>query len=384
MIHVLHVLGCLRLGGAERVIGDLVAKTDKQRFRHTVCYLHPPHELADQLRESGCEVIFLDAPERRGWLSAASKLRTVIRSVRPDILHTATFDANLSARLGGFRKKVPQLSWLVSMDYDPDSVRAAGWSRLSNTARRCLDIITARYAGDRFVACSSAVMRSAIQRLHISPANIEVIYNPVSRDTVSARAGEAAELRRCLQIPDWAFVYFTVGRMDLPKGHEFLLSALDRLSSTQPDSHLVILGNGPLQEVLPRRAREIGISDRVRFIASAPSIAPYLDLADVFVFPSLLEGLPVALLEAMCAGLPCIASDIEPHVEVISPGNTGLLFQRGSVEDLAKAMDEMFADEALRRRLGAAARHYAERRFMTEVIVPQWESAYLRAAQIGG
>jgi glycosyltransferase involved in cell wall biosynthesis len=380
LIHILHVLTSLRLGGAERVIGDLVARTDPARFRHTVAYLHPPHGLADQLRASGAEPICLDAPTNRGWLQAAKALRPILRDRKPDLIQTASFDGHLAARLAGLGLGLPQLSWLVSMDYDPASVKAAGWPLRSNIARKWLDGSTAKVAGARFVACSGAVRRSAAEQLRIPDARMDVIYNPVDPETVRVEPGDADALRRSLGLPDDAFVYFTVGRMDAPKDHDTLLRAFARVAAAQPGAHAVILGHGALETVLPERAAALGIADRVRFVPSAPRIAPFLDLADAFVFPSLLEGLPVSLLEAMLAGLPAIASDIEPHVEVMRDGGNGLIFPRGSDEALAAAMNRLYGDAALRARLGAAAKAEAAATFTTGVIVPQWEALYERLA----
>jgi glycosyltransferase involved in cell wall biosynthesis len=378
LIHVLHVLTSLRLGGAERVIGDLVARTDPARFRHTVAYLHGPHDLADQLRAGGAEPICLDAPTRRGWLPAARTLRRILREKKPDLVQTASFDGHLAARLAGLGRGVPQLSWLVSMEYDPASVKAAGWPRRSNLARKYLDSATAKVAGARFVACSGAVRRSAAEQLRIADRRMDVIYNPVDPETVRVEPGETEALRGSLGLREDAFVWFTVGRMDAPKDHDTLLRAFARTS--QPNAFLVILGHGALEHVLRARTATLGIAERVRFVPSAPRIAPFLDLAEAFVFPSLLEGLPVSLLEAMLAGLPSIASDIEPHVEVMRDGETGLIFPRGSDDALAAAMDRLSGDAALRTRLGAAAAAEAKAKYTTDVIVPQWEAVYERLA----
>jgi len=121
----------------------------------------------------------------------------------------------------------------------------------------------------------------------------------------------------------------------------------------------------------------------VRFVSSASRIAPYLALADVFVFPSLLEGLPVALLESMCAGVPAIASDIAPQVEVVQSGITGFLVPAGSADAIAGRMRQLYSDPVVRQEIGAAASEQARARFSTVEIVPQWEAAFVRAARRG-
>jgi glycosyltransferase involved in cell wall biosynthesis len=380
VIHVLHVLIALGRGGAERVLTDVITHSDPARFRHTICYLHPPHDLADELRAAGCELICLDAPTRHGWLHGARALRRILDERRPDVVHSAMFEPNMTARLAAIGKHVPSQSWLVSMEYDPASVRAAGWSRSRNLARRWLDRWSARLAGTHFVACSGAVKASAVEQLGVPPAAVDVIYNPVDPATIVAAPAEVAALRRSMDLPPSAFVYLTIGRLDAPKDHATLFDAFRMVADDQPDAHLIVLGLGRLEEELRRRAVEIGLGERIHFIHSVPRTGPYFGLADAFVFPSLIEGLPVALLEAMSAGLPCIASDIPPHAELLAPGETGLLFPRGTPAALAAAMERIHSSPDLRARLGAAARAYAAGRFTIDRIVPQWEKMFEAAA----
>jgi glycosyltransferase involved in cell wall biosynthesis len=377
VIHVLHVVSSLGRGGAERVLADLVAGTDKARFRHTIAYLHGPHDLAEEVRTAGAAAVCLDAPLRHGWIAGSRTLGRLIGERRPDLIHSTTFEANLAARLAAGRR-LPLVTWLVSMEYDPESVRAAGWSRASNLYRRLIDGFTARASRTRFVACSAAVGRMAVERLGAPPAQVEVIYNPVRLEAVRAAPGDAEAARARLGLPPKAFVYLTVGRLDPPKAHDLLLRAF--AAAAQPDSWLVLLGRGPRRAAMERLAAELGVAERVRFVESVPSVAPYLALADLFVFPSRLEGLPVALLEAMCAGLPCLASDIPPHAEVVEDGVTGRLFPRDDGTALQAAMERLHGDPAERARLGAAARSYGESRFAIGTIVDQWQDLYERLA----
>jgi glycosyltransferase involved in cell wall biosynthesis len=380
VIHVAHVLTGLGRGGAERVVADLAARSDRSRFRHSLFYLRGPHDLADEIRASGCQVICLDVPERLGWGAAVPKLRRQIKALKPDLLHTATFEANVAARIAALGTGVPLVAWLVSMEYDPDAVRAAGWSLRSNEARRMLDALTARVAKPFFVACSGAVAASARARLHIPPPRMEVIYNPVEVAAVEAAAAETAEARASLGIGETDFIWLSIGRLDLPKGHRFLIDAFARSAARQPDSHLVLIGKGPAAADLASQAEALGLSGRVHLVSWAERTGPFLQAADAFVFPSLLEGLPVALLEAMCAGLPCIASDIPPHVELLEQGHTGLLVAQGSAEALAEAMIGLQGDAALQHRLGEAGKAECRGRFTTATIVPQWESLFERLA----
>lgn len=380
MIHIAHLLTCLGRGGAERALADIVAATDRARFRHTICYLAPPHDLEADFRAAGCETMFLDVAQAKNWRQAAAKLVPVLERLRPDLVQSATSDANIAARIAARRARRAHLPWRVSLAFAPAAIRAAGWSPLKMEIRRRIERWTARRARTRWVACSGAVARSASDRLGATPERTEIIYNPVGLSSIEAAPGEGEQLRAKLGIPAAAFVYLMVGRMDAAKAHGIALEAFEAVAAEQPDAHFVLIGRGSLRESHIARAAAAGLAERVRFIESADTIAPYFAAADAFLFPSLLEGLPVAVLEAMSAGLPVVVSDIDPHVEVVEEGVTGLIVPRGRATDMADAMRRLHGDPALRRTLGSAAREQAVARYSTAAVVPQWERLYERLA----
>jgi glycosyltransferase involved in cell wall biosynthesis len=275
---------------------------------------------------------------------------------------------------------VTHLTWLVSMEFDHAAIRAAGWSPLRMEVRRQVERWTARRARTNWVACSGAVARSAQALLGARVERTEVIYNPVGLPSIEAAPGEGEAARARLGIPPRAFLYLMVGRMDAAKAHGIALEAFQSVAAEQPDAYFVLIGRGTLRNSLIARAAAAGLAERVRFIESVESIAAYLAAADAFLFPSLLEGLPVAVLEAMATGLPVIVSDIDPHVEVVEDGRTGLIVPRGAPAPMAEAMRRLHGDPELRRALGAAARVEADGRFSTRVVVPQWERLYERLA----
>lgn len=370
-------MGSLGRGGAERALVDIIVNSDPTRIRHIVCHLWGPDDLAAPLRAIGCETICLDAaPSAPAWAGAAFRLRRLIGDRRPELVQSATFEANIVARLATFGLGLPLLTWIVGMDYDPASVRAAGWPRTTNEARRLLDAVTARAAGSRFVACATAVRESAIARLGLRPERVDMIYNPVDLRTLEASNESAAAIRQRLGLDPESFTWLIVGRLDPAKGHDILLRAFHDVVGRGGDAQLVIVGKGPSEERLRGLAAELGLDRRVRFTGAVPSIAPYFASADGFVFPSLLEGLPVALLEAMCAGVPAIASDIPPHEEVVRDGETGLLVRSGSATQLADAMERLARSPALRRDLAKAASDWAIPTFSADRIALQWQALY--------
>lgn len=384
-IRILHVIPSLGRGGAERQLVGLVSNTSRPEYEHVVCHLQPPDSFAADIRRAGHAAIGLNLRGKRPLLAAASRLVQLLRSQRPDIVHTWLYDANVSARLArSATGRIPMITSLQSTDYEPDTIRAANLSRVKVGALRLLDKASAGYAAPLFVACSHSVEQSARQRLGIPQSRIRVIYNSVDPDTLLCEPEEPGRLRRSLEIPADALVYLNVGRLDPQKGQSCLLRAFQKVATAEPRAYLVMVGDGPLASELRQLATELGIIRQVRFTGRRNDIGACLEMADVFVFPSRFEGLSLALAEAMFKGLPCIASRIAPHLEIIVDESAGILITPDSADELAAAMVRLRDDPAYREQLGRRGRESALPRFHSKATTPQWESLYREVAQKAG
>lgn len=374
-IRILHVITTLGRGGAERQLVSLV--TNSTADEHIVCYLREPSDFAEELRSNGHVVVRLDATGGAKWLKGAAKLSRLLKLYQPDIVQTWLLDASLSARLSQILgPHVPLVTALQNPDYEPETIRTANWPRLKTSNLRRLDQITARWTTPRFVACSNFVKRSAHEHLGIPESSLEVIYNSVDPETLRCQPGEPQRLRESLAIPPDGVVFLNVGRLDPQKGQEYLLRAFQKVAAAAPNAFLVVAGEGPLREHLTALARELGITDQVRFLGRRADVGALLEMADVFVFPSFFEGLPLALVEAMFKKLPCIVSRLDVSLEVIADQESGLVVAPGSVDELADAMIQLHADPVRRKALGACGEQTAAARFHQQVTIPQWESLY--------
>ena len=150
----------------------------------------------------------------------------------------------------------------------------------------------------------------------------------------------------------------SVGRLEREKGHSLLVEAMGRLATCPPRVEAELVGDGSLRDRLVRRVAELGISDRVHFAGSVgqDSIRSHYHRADIFCLPSLGEGIPVVLMEAMATGLPVVAPRIMGIPELVEDGVSGLLVAPGRPEELATAIEKLASDPALRARLGEAGR----------------------------
>lgn len=376
-ISVLHVITSLGRGGAERQLVNLVCNTQNAEVRHTVCYLHAPGDFAAELQQAGHEVICLDAPRKLPWLFAAPRLRSLLRRQRPDLIQSWLFDGDLTARFATLMKpRIRIVNTLHLTSYDPDTIRAAKWPPLKIAILKRIDRWTAHRTRPLFVAVSETVKRSAVRNLRVPEKDVRVIYNSIDQTTLSCAPEEPRRIRSEAQIPDDAFVYLSVGRLSEQKNLPALLHAFQKVLASLPDSYLALVGDGLQKEPLTALARELKIDSHVRFLGRRTDIGACLEMADVFVFPSLFEGLPLAPLEAMLKALPIVATRIEPVLEMLVDNESAALVAPDSIDELAAAMTQLHRDPELRRRLGSAAKAIAVKRFDSRTGLDAWKQLY--------
>lgn len=245
--------------------------------------------------------------------------------------------AMLAAELGDF-------SFSIS-EHGPDIFFAPHWWRLDAKFSRAL-----------FVACISHFCRSQV--LIWTPAErwsrVHIVHCGVDPTEFVPRAHRARGYR----------LLFT-GRLAAVKGLPILLEALARLAPRHPAIELVLAGDGPDRAALERRAAELGVADRVRFLGyqSSEQVRALLQGADVFALPSFAEGVPVVLMEAMASGVPVVATRIAGITELVEDGVSGYVVPPGDVDALVDAIDPLLSDSELRARFGAAGRAAVEREF---------------------
>ena len=197
MINILHVIPTLTRAGAESQLVNLVRHTTNEEVTHAVCFLHPPDDLAGELRNLGIETICLNLPRKWPWLFAPWKLVPLLRARRPDFIQTRLLDADLSARLSTILgPSIPIINTLHMPTYDPKTIRLAGWPVHKMAVLKRLDRWTARATRPQFVAISESVKRSAVRNLGLSPAGIAVIQNSIDQTTLQCDPEEPAHPKR--------------------------------------------------------------------------------------------------------------------------------------------------------------------------------------------
>lgn len=377
-IKILHIIPSLSSGGAERQLTEVITGTSPEHFSHTVVTFNDSEFFAPPILKAGAEIIDLKIAGNRPWFLAASKINSLIKEKgAPDIINSWLYHANITARLVKLRnKKIPLVTSLQAPDFEPEVIKAGNWPPHRVAVLKMIDRLTASLAKPLYVACSHHVANSYRRQLGIDEKRMSVIYNCVVPESLKCEEGEPERVRESLNLPDDAFIFLHVGRLDPQKGQSFILEAFKKALPEMPGAYLIIAGAGVMDAPLKALAAELELGDRIQFLGRRKDVGALLEVADVFVFPSLSEGLPLALLEAMSKSLPSIVSDIGPFLEVVENEKSGLIVKAGNANLLAKAMLRTFRDEPLRNLLGPEAKKRVEEKFYGSVLMPEWEEYY--------
>jgi glycosyltransferase involved in cell wall biosynthesis len=383
VIRVDAVIETLGPGGAERLLVDTAARLDRTRFELRVFTLFPGgrHHAAG-LAATGTEERCLGLSGPRDVARGVVRLRRAWRDRRPDLVHTHLYAANLVGRGAAWLSRVPAVSTLHDADYEPITrLGNPGLSRWKHALVRVAHRATLALAGADVLAVSGYVAESARRRLGLDPARITVVPNGVDTDVF--RPGDAsarAAARRALGAVDEEGLVLGIGRLTPQKGFGLLLEAIARLRTHHPRTRLVLAGDGGQRSVLDERVRALRLGDGVSFLGVRTDVPQLLRGADVVAVPSLHEGFGLVAAEAMASAVPVVASRTGPLPEIVSDGESGLLFPSGDAAALAAALDTLLASADLRASMGARGRVRAVERFSLPSMVSALEAVYERLA----
>lgn len=364
-VRIAYFAPLLGTGGTQRHLQQVLSLLDPARFEATVYTLRPGGEVEDELRASGVDVRSLSVG---GSLAAPRSLRAIVstaralRRARIDVVHGYQWRPALVGAIVGRLARVP-LRLASKRSLTGDDVRARGaWRRIGRQVDTVIVNADAlRIEGEQLgMRCRWALLQNGID---------------TERFTVAA-AGAAT--RAAAGLDHARPVVGTVGRLEDRKGHDQFLDAMRTLvatgNGTSPQG--LIVGDGPLRMTLEGHAATIGPAGRIRFTGTVADVRPLLAAMDVFVLPSWAEGMSNALMEAMAAGRPVVATAVGGNVEVVSDGRTGVLVPPGDPGAIARAVGDLLRDPDRATRLGAAARDDVTRRFGARARVAELERLY--------
>jgi glycosyltransferase involved in cell wall biosynthesis len=377
-VTVLHVVDTLGTGGAEQQLAAFLRRSDPQRFGHAVCVLTAGGRFQHDLLRERIPVYSLGHRARGRAAAWAVQLRRLVQALHPDVLHATLFWPGVIARLVGRWSRIPVITSLVNTTYEPewrwDNPRLTPWKVW---AVRALDRATARLEGTWYVAITESVKASAVRQLGIPPERIAVIPRGLAPEEWAGQ-GDRARIRQALGWGDAYPVILTVGRLVPQKGQQYAIRAMPAVVGRFPTARLVIVGEGRLRRALEDQARGLGMAGHVCLLGERDDVGRLLQAADIFVFPSLFEGLGNAVLEAMASGRPCVCSDIPPLREVTDGGRVAVLVEPRSPAGLAAALTRLAEDPAGAQALGRQAQAWVRARYDIRRVVASLEAFYQR------
>jgi glycosyltransferase involved in cell wall biosynthesis len=346
-------------GGAEQVVADLAVDLQESGAQ-SIVFLPARGEgwLARQLTGTGVLVEYFDLSTPFSPACARS-LAAAFRRHRIEVAHSHEFSM---AVYGAWA------SWLAGVHH---VFTMHGSRYYAGRLQRRLALRAAIAMSDRIVAVSRRLAEDMSRDLLVRRSNIEMIPNGVRR-----APAQCACLREELGLRPEDRLVIAVGNLYPVKGHQGLIDAVGLLSDRHPTLHVAIAGRGDLETALITRAGDLGVSRRIHLLGLRSDIPAVLAAADVFALPSLSEGLPLALLEAMFAGLPIVASDVGEVSTALDGGRAGRLVTPGHPGDLAAALDDLLSDLDGARELGARARSRAVAEFDVSQMVCRYRSMY--------
>jgi len=353
----------LARGGAEAQVAQLAAGLGRRGWEVSVVSMLPPSAFEQELVASGVPVFSLRMRPGAQSLAGLLRLASILRKLRPQILHCHMFHANL---LGRVARLICPLPVVISTAHSIlESSRESGDAR----GRERLYRITDRLADATVAVCEAGARRYA--ETGIAPQRkLRVIPNGVDTRRLQPDAEAREETRRQLGVGH-EFVWLAAGRLLWKKDYPTMLRAF----AAQRQGLLLIAGEGPEEPALRALAAELEAN--VRFLGLRADVPELMNAANGFLLSSTVEGLPMALLEAASSALPCVATDAGGVSEIVLDGRTGYLVPPGDPAAFEAAMSRLRGmTPPSRRQMGQAAREHAVAQFDMAVVVARWERLY--------
>ena len=365
-INVLQLVEGFGLGGAEKKLKELIEYMDRDKFNTVVCSLglgDTIKEDFEKLGDLGIEVMEIPRKVRVDF-GLLFKIAKLIKEKDIDVVMTTLFYADVIGPLAGKLGKAKAVfSW--------ETISAPWWLY----KRRLWPYQFAIRYCKKVVSVSKATARFLIDERGVPEKKVMIIPYGVNLDQYNT-SDDGSEKRKSIGLKKDDLVVGMVGRLVPQKGHVYLIEAAETVVKTFPDVKFVLAGDGELHEELVAKAKKHGVDKNFVFLGFRHDVDELLSTFDIFTLPSLYEGLPNVVLEAMASGLPIVATPADGTKEAVVDNETGILVPIKDVEKLATALIKLLKDKKLAKEMGEKGRKRVEEEFSLEKQVRSFEKLY--------
>lgn len=358
-IRVLHVMDKLGVGGSSihgvtRALSWWLPRMDRSEFEFSVCSLREPEDAARFFEDENIEVRFLDRGKfdpRTVW-----DLLSIIQKAEPDILHMHGYGSTNFGRIAGALMGIPRIVHEHVVIEDQPAYQTLADTILSPLTTRAL-------------AVSPPVRDFMIERRKVNPQKLETFFFGIPLgDFEPSEDSVIKSKRRELGLRSGQPVVCCVGRIDTQKGQRYLISAAKKVTEEIPEAVFLIIGDGPELEQRQQQRDQLGLEGTVLFTGHRDDVPDLLAMSDVAALPSLWEGGPITLFEAMRVGKPVVGTPVGLMPDVIEDGRTGYLVPPKEVDPLASRLVELLQDPERAEQMGRAAREAVKEYDMSKAV----------------
>ena len=351
-----------RMHGVKRLFAWMIPRFDPARYTVSLVSLRKKDLSEETLESFGVDITYLH--KSKFDPATLTALLKVIDRKKTDILHLHGYGATTFGRMAGGLRRLPAIL------HEHANLTDTPW--FQKVADRALEPLT-----DLAIAVSQSTADFVIKARQVPAEKTKVVYLGVPLEEFSRRrpAGEIAAARAELGVAPGEFAIGCVTRLHDSKGNQFLVDAAKLVASERPQAKFFLVGEGPLLESLQQQAQALGLSDRFVFAGFAKDVARVVSAFDVSVFPSLWEGTPLTVFEALAMGKAIVATDADGLLDVLTNDHDALIVPRRNARALADGLIRMIDEPETRARLGAAAYETA-RQYDIAAFVRKMERLY--------
>ncbi len=356
----------LETGGAEMLVLELAKKINRDLFEVSVCSIENMGSLKEELAKSRINTFFLDKKPRGFDIKVIFRLIRILRKEKIDVIHTHNLFTLIYALPASLIAGTPiKVHTEHSYNYF-----------ITSRKRRLIAKILFKIVNKIIGVCDD-VSNFLLDEMRTNPNKTFTILNGIDIDKFFIpECCSILKNKDKLGFKENDFIIGTIGRLERVKNHKLLILAFKEGLRIEKNLRLLIVGEGSLREELVKLTENLSISEYVKFTGNRKDIPDLLNIMDLFILPSLSEGHSIALLEAMAAKKPIIASDVGGNKEIIKNGINGILFSNFDEATIAKEILNLHNDEKKRKRIAEEAYNSVKIHFSLREMVRAYENIY--------